>query len=355
MRIAQIATVSTPVRPDHAGSVELLVWLLSRELTRMGHDVTVFGAAGSEVECDFVATVPGTYGEAGTPDEWTLCEWANLAAAVAHAGRFNVVHSHVYTWGVPLSAVAAAPMLHTLHILPGDDDARLLRLNPAAAFTALSRFQWAEFPDLTPTAIVPHGVDPAAFTPRSEPGTYLAYLGRFIENKGPVDAIAVARAAGLPIVLAGPRNGYFDEHVAPLVDGDAVRYAGPVDTAGRDALLGGAAALVYPLREPEPFGLVQVEAMLCGTPVVAVAVGAVAEIVTPGVTGELAATVAGLPAAVDRARRLDRRVVRSAAERHFGVRRMADHYLRLYTGLHGQAAPVGSRSVWVPGPDLSTG
>ena len=330
MRIAQIATCTTPVRPDHAGSVELLVWLLSRELTRMGHDVTVFGAAGAAVDCEFVATLPGTYGDDGSPDDWNLCEWINLANALAQADRFDVVHSHVYTWGVPLSGVGRTPMVHTLHILPYDDDARTWRLHPAATVTALSRYQWAEFPDLTPAAIVPHGVDPAAFTPRAEPGAYLAYLGRFTENKGPLDAIAVARAVGMPLVLAGASNGYFEANVRPLVDGQRVVYAGPVDTRGRDALLGGSAALLYPLREPEPFGLVQVEAMMCGTPVVATSVGAVPEIVTAGVTGELATTPAGLAGAVGRAVRLDRRAVRQEAEARFGVRRMAADYLDVY-------------------------
>ena len=332
MRVGLISTCTTPVRADHAGSVELLVWLLSRELTRLGHDVTVFGCAGAEVNCEFVATLPGTYGEAGSPDDWNLCEWINLGRAVGHARRFDVMHSHVYTWGLPLSG--AGPMVHTLHIQPYDDDARTWRLNPAARVTALSRFQWAAFPDLTPAAVVPHGVDPAAFTPVYTAGDYLVYLGRFIANKGPVEAIGVARAAGLPIVLAGPGNDYFDAHVRPLVDGDRVRWVGPVDTAGRDALLGGAAALVYPLVEPEPFGLVQVEAMMCGTPVVATPIGAVPEIVTPGETGALA-TVDVMAAAVARAVRLDRRRVRAAAVARFGVRRMAEDYLRVYEAAAG--------------------
>jgi glycosyltransferase involved in cell wall biosynthesis len=330
MRIAQIATVSTPVRPDHAGSVEQLVWLLSRELSHMGHQVTVFGCAGANTECEFVATLPGSYGENGSPDDWNLCEWFNLSSAIAHADRFDVVHSHVYTWGLPLTNTCRTPMLHTTHILPYDDDAQTWRLVPGANVTALSKYQWAEFPDRKPLAIVPHGVNPEQFVFRSEPEDYLVYLGRFIENKGPLDAIVIARELGMTLRLAGPVSSYFDQHIRPMIDGQQIQYVGPVDPISRSSLLGGATALLYPLREPEPFGLVQIEAMMCGTPVVAPRLGAIPEIVDAGVTGELADSVADLPDAVLRARNLDRRKIREVAVSRFSARQMATHYLQLY-------------------------
>lgn len=330
MKIAQIATVSTPVRPDHAGSVELLVWLLSRELSRMGHQVTVFGCAGAETNCEFIPTLPGSYGDNGSPDDWNLCEWNNLSTAIAHADRFDVVHSHVYTWGIPLSRACRKPMLHTTHILPYDDDAATWRLHPEANVTALSKYQWAEFSDLKPLAVVPHGIDPDQFLFRQSPEDYLVYLGRFIENKGPLEAIAVARELGMRLLLAGPENAYFEEHVRPAVDGKLIQYIGAVDSSQRSALLGGARALIYPLREPEPFGLVQVEAMMCGTPVVATNLGAIPEIVEPGVTGEIADSIAGLSDAVGRAVKLERGAIRKSAEARFGIRRMAVDYLDLY-------------------------
>jgi glycosyltransferase involved in cell wall biosynthesis len=337
MRIAQISTVSTPVRRDHAGSVESLVWLLSRELTRLGHEVTVFGAAGSQVDCDFVQTLPGTYGDNGSPDDWNLCEWTNLAGAIARAGRFDVVHSHVYTWGIPLIGACPVPMVHTLHILPYDDDAAVWRLRPDAAVTALSKYQWAEFPDRSPVAIVPSGVDPDQFTVTGRAGDHLLYLGRFIENKGPLDAITAARSGGRDLILAGPESAYFTTAVKPLVDGKQIRYVGPVDTAERNRLLGSAAALIYPLREPEPFGLVQVEAMMCGTPVVAPPIGAVPEIVDGGVTGELVLATDQYAGAISRAAQLDRfRIARIARER-FAVRRMAEGYLDVYRRQIGRA------------------
>jgi glycosyltransferase involved in cell wall biosynthesis len=330
MRIAQIATLSTPVRPDHAGSVELLVWLLSRELSRMGHEVTVFGCAGAQTDCEFIQTMPGSYGENGCPDDWNLCEWINLSTAISHSEKFDVVHSHVYTWGIPLGRVSRAPMLHTLHILPYDDDAATWRLNPRANVTALSKFQWAEFPDRQPLAIVPHGIDPDQFTFCESPGDYLVYLGRLIENKGPLEAIKVAKEVGMKLLLAGPRSDYFDRQIAPHMDGDQIQFIGPVDAAQRSSILGNARALLYPLREPEPFGLVQVEAMMCGTPVVATNLGAIPEIVEPGVTGEIADSIDEMTDAVHRAIRLDRAAIRKSAEARFGVRRMAEDYLRLY-------------------------
>jgi glycosyltransferase involved in cell wall biosynthesis len=330
MRIAQIATLTTPVRPDHAGSVEQLVWLLSRELVRMGHEVTVFGCRGASVDCEFIETLPGSYGENGSPDDWNLCEWINLASAVAHADRFDVMHSHVYTWGLPLSRACRCPMLHTTHILPYDDDAAIWRLNPQAHVTALSNYQWSAFPDLQPMAIVPHGIDPDQFTFRAKPDDYLLYLGRFIENKGPLEAIRIAKQLGMRLILAGPSSEHFEQAVKPLIDGRQIQYAGSVDSAQRNALLGGAIALLYPLREPEPFGLVQIEAMMCGTPVVGPRLGAIPEIVDPGITGELADDVSGLAQTVSRAQRLDRNTIHATASARFSIRRMAEQYLSLY-------------------------
>src|SRR4051812_19721854 len=118
MRIAQVSTVGTPVRREGSDSIESLVWLLTRELIRLGHEVTVFAAAGSEVEGSLVTPLPGPYGNGGSPDDWQLCEWINLTRAVERSGRFDVLHCHAYLWGLPLQALSRAAMVHTLHVSP---------------------------------------------------------------------------------------------------------------------------------------------------------------------------------------------------------------------------------------------
>ncbi len=337
LRIAQIATVSTPVRRDHAGSVESIAWLLAREFTRRGHDVTTFGCAGGECEGTFVETLPGSYGENGSPDDWNACEWVNVCKAIERSADFDVVHSHAYLWGAAMTRVSRAPVLNTLHVMPYDDEATLWRLFPDANVSGISAFQWAALEGLEPCKIVPHGVDPDLFEVRDSPDDYVVYLGRFIANKGPVLAIEAARRAGVRIKLAGPRSDYFDSDVAPLVDGDHVQYVGPVDVAGRSMLLGGARALIYPLVEPEPFGLVQVEAMMCGTPVVATGIGAVPEIVDDGKTGyavQPSSSVADeLAARISTINRLDRRAIADAARCRFSSLEMAEAYVRIYRQL----------------------
>ena len=149
MRIAQIATLCTPVRRDRCGSVESVVWLLSRELSRMGYKVTVFATAGSEPddECELVATLPGPYGQAGSPDDWQLCEWINLCRAVQESGRFDVLHSHGYLLGLPLQPLSRSPMVHTYHVLPSSDQANSWRLANAPCVTAsLETFSGVLFP-----------------------------------------------------------------------------------------------------------------------------------------------------------------------------------------------------------------
>jgi glycosyltransferase involved in cell wall biosynthesis len=349
MRLALVSTLSTPVRPEGSDSVEGLVWLLSRELTALGHEVTVFAAAGSEVCGELVPTLPGPYGTAGSPDDWQLCEWINLCRAVKLSARFDVLHSHAYLWGLPLEPLARAPMVHTLHVTPYQDEARLWSLRPGARVTALSRFQWSAFPALRPAATIPHGVDPEQFTFRAQPEDYVCFLGRFIPGKGPLRAVAAARALRLRLLLAGPPNDYFREHVQPLVDGRSVEYVGWVSGPERDRLLGGARALLYPLEAPEPFGLVPVEAMMCGTPVVAMRLGAVPELLEEGVTGYTAATAEELAGQVPRTFALDRRRIRARAEERFSARRMAEQYAELYERLlvdEGAAGARGRSGAW---------
>jgi glycosyltransferase involved in cell wall biosynthesis len=151
-----------------------------------------------------------------------------------------------------------------------------------------------------------------------------------IEDKGPAKAIEIARAAGMPLILAGPAEEGFDEHIAPLVDGREVTYVGRVDPPERNRLLAGAAALLYPLLYPEPFGLVVIEAMACGTPVLATALGAVPELVEPGLTGYLAPSWEDLAALIPRALELDRPAIRERAVERFDYTRMVDLHEQLY-------------------------
>ena len=330
MRIAQIATVECPVRQKHAGSIEELVWLLTHELTRLGHEVTVFAAPGSETDGELVA---GPFETAGVPDDWQVCEWINLCRAIEQSGRFDVVHSHAYLWGMPLERLARAPMVHTLHTWPHKVDAQLWSLVPDACVTAISHAQWRAYPQLHPVAVIPHGVDSSQFTFRSQPQDYLCYLGRFTWGKDPCAAIAVAQALGMRLLLAGPEDEYYREHVAPLVDGKRVQYIGWVGGGDRDQLLGNARALLCPIRDPEPFGLVLVEAMLCGTPVAAMRLGAVPEVVDEGITGYSALSTEDYAEAVQKALALDRRRVRDRAAERFSAERMARQYAQVYRQL----------------------
>src|SRR5437868_4000302 len=160
MRVGLVSTLATRVRQCGSGSVEGLVWLLSRELTALGHEVTVFATAGSEPCGELVATLPGLYGADGSLDDWQTCEWVNLCEAVAQSGRFDVLHSHAYLWGLPLERLARCPMVHTFHLCPYENEARLRALVPDACVTAVSRWPWGAFPELPPAAVIPHGVYP---------------------------------------------------------------------------------------------------------------------------------------------------------------------------------------------------
>jgi len=326
-----VATVGYPVHPATGGSIELVVWHLAEQLVAMGHDVTVFATADSRTSGRLVPVLERGYCTPSPPiGDWLGCEWMNLAAAVERAGEFDVLHSHAYLYGLLLTRLARRPFVHTDHVSVHADQHAMARRYPEGRITAISWFQWAAYPDVALLATIHHGLDPSHLRPDGPPGDYLCFLGRLVPGKGPLGAIEVARRAGLPLVLAGPRTEYFTSVVEPLVDGAGVRWVGPVYGEAKASLLAGARALVFPVEEPEPFGLVMIEAMLCGTPVAALRRGAVPEIVTPGLTGHHAPDIDALVALMPEILRLDRAAVRRQAEARFSARRMAEEYLTAY-------------------------
>ena len=332
MRIAQVSTLASPVRRDQAASVEHLVWLLTRGLIELGHEVTVFASGNSRTNGELVAALPGPYGDKGVPIDWQLCEWINLCCAIEQSERFDVLHSHAYLWGLPLQPLSQAPMVHTLHIAPEEDSVRLWSMWPddacngciARPMAPISPVR-ANGDDLCMVSIRTN----SRFAPNQS--DYVCYLGRFTDAKGPLDAIAAARELDLRIILAGPDDAYYRQNIAPLVDGNMVEFIGYVGEMERSRLLGGARALLYPIRYQEPFGLVLVEAMMCGTPIAAMRLGAVPEIVDEDVTGCTTGNRAEFCQTVLRAMALDRTQVRRTAIARFSADRMVREYAELYT------------------------
>lgn len=340
LRIAQIAPVAAPVRQRTGRSIEQVVYLMTEELIRRGHDVTLFATADSETS----ARLESVYrrGYCDDPDlwDWRFHEALNAAAAFERAGEFDLIHSHCYYFALPFTRLVSTPVLHTDHIIVGPDVAGAYRRYPEAHVVAPSAAHARQLPGAA-TSVIHHGIDVDAFSPTIRHRGYVLFLGQMEAAKGPVLAVQAARECGLPLVMAGPAGEYYHEEVAPLVDGKQVSFVGAVGSKRRHELLAGAAALVFPVQQPEPFGLVMVEAMACGTPVAALSRGSVPEVVDPGVTGFLADAPGSLPEAIRSSLTLDRRRIRAAVERRFDYRRMVAEYEELYFRIRaGMAARV---------------
>lgn len=336
LRIAQVAPIAGPVTSDYTGSIEQLVWRLTEELVHEGHEVTLFATGDSRTSAALHAVYPQGYNDDGDLWDWHFHETMNAAAAFERAHDFDIIHSHAYHFALPFITLVDTPVVHTYHILPDDDIARAFARCSQAHVAAISHYQRRFFPGVADVAVVHHGIDTDAFPFNSERGDYLLFLGRLIPAKGPVEAIQLARRLGMRLVLAGPSDDdedYFRSEVVPLLDGRQAEYVGAVGLAERNCLLAGAAALLYPLTAPEPFGLVAIEAMACGTPVAALGVGAIPEIVEQGVTGyhtqDLESLATRLPATLA----LDRARIRQTAVARFDCRRMVDDYVTLYRRL----------------------
>ena len=220
---------------------------------------------------------------------WELYEMLNLAAAVERAAEFDIIHYEAayYPMSLAFARLCPTPLVQTLHHSPSAAEVALWSRYPEAPFVAISHEQARLLSGVNVVGTVLHGIDTDRFTFRETPDDYLLFLGRFTEGKGVLQAIEVARRAGMRLMLAAADEAYYHEKVAPLVDGTDIVYFGEADFDAKVKLYGGARALLYPIQAGEPFGLVLAEAMACGTPVAALDRGAVREIVDDGVTGRV--------------------------------------------------------------------
>ena len=341
LRIALIAPLWAKIPPDSYGGIELTVNLLLEELLNRGHEVTLFASG----DCKTRARLHPVCEEnllALMSDGRAFCSEYYINAAVAEAiraaGDFDVLHFHTGASSVPFAVTSPRPSVFTLHTSVIVDDLWVAARYPQVSLVGVSRSQ-VETIRPAPEVIY-NGCDFDAFTPGFERGRYFAFLGRMSDPKNPLGAIELARAAGMPLILAGePQNAieraYFEEKIMPQVDGKDVCYIGPVDHPAKNALLRDAAALLFPIRWSEPFGLVMIEAMACGTPVLGTRLGAVSEVVDQGVTGFSADRFEDLAGMIPDLLALDRRRVREQARQRFHFQTMVDGYERLYRKLAG--------------------
>jgi glycosyltransferase involved in cell wall biosynthesis len=338
LRIAVLAPPWFAVPPQRYGGTEAVVSLLVDGLVREGHDVTLFASGDSSTSARLVSCF-----DDARPDDLgtTQPELMHALTCVRESTRYDIVSDHTGALGLALSNLTPTPFLNTVHgTLAGEAGAlyrRVCELTPTAALVSLTESHRMTASDLPWAATIPNAIELDDHPCRMHSGgKYLFWLGRMSPDKGPVMAIEVARAAGMPLLLAGKlrcaaEQRYFDEEVQPLLGG-GVAYVGEIDLHERVRLLHGALALVNPLAWDEPFGLVMAEAMACGVPVIATPRGSVPEIVIPGQTGFIAATVHEMAAAVERCSEIEPRECRAVAELQYAPERMVGDYLDAFHG-----------------------
>ena len=356
MRIAQVAPLYEPVPPRLYGGTERVVSYLTEGLVRRGHDVTLFASGDSRTAARLSAVTERALRLDRTSRAALAADFSReLGRVFRNARDFDVIHCHVDYLAYPFASLVRTPTLHTLH---GRLDLSYLgpvfRDFPEVPLVSISNAQRAPLASLPLTwaGTVYHGMplDGSPFV--AQPDDYLAFLGRLSPEKQPEVAIEVAKRVGMPLKIAAKVDEsdreFVEQVIRPLLDDPLIEFIGEVEDDRKAAFLGGARALLFPIDWPEPFGLVMIEAMACGTPVIAYPGGSVDEVIDDGVTGYIVDSIDDAAAAVDRAGALSRRGIRRVFERRFAAARMADDYLAVYDRLIHEV-PDGRSHAAIPG------
>jgi glycosyltransferase involved in cell wall biosynthesis len=340
MRIAMLAPPWIPVPPPAYGGIEAMIALLCEGLVARGHDVTLLAAPGSSSAAELHTVLPEVHDDAIEKARYEADHVARafdlIDAATAAGAPYDVIHDHCGFTAFAMADRIGVPMVHTLHGPFTPDTCEFYERHARKAqAVALSRHQRSTAPQsLRIAGVIPNPIDVLDWPYREDKGDYVLWLGRMTWVKGPQRAVAAARAAGVPLVLAGPvqrgEEEFFAREVEPHVDGDSVRYVGEVGGEAKKRLLAGARALLMPIRWAEPFGIVMVEAMACGTPVIAFPEGAATDIVRDGVNGFLAADEDRMVEALRAVDQLDPATCRSHVSARYAVGEVAAAYAAVY-------------------------
>jgi glycosyltransferase involved in cell wall biosynthesis len=346
MRIAQVAPLFESVPPRLYGGTERVVYYLTEELVRQGHQATLFASGDSITSAELVPCTPRALRLDPDVRDSIPHQMLLLDKVRERAGDFDILHFHVDYLHFPLFRTEARRTLTTLHGRQDLADHMPFYAHfPEMPLVSISNAQRTPLARANFAATVYHGLPLDLHKPTFEPrGGYLAFLGRIAPEKRPDRAIAIARATGLPLKIAAKVDkvdeAYFREVIAPLLDGPGVEFIGEINEGEKTEFLGQAAALLFPVDWPEPFGLVMIEAMACGTPVLAFRCGSVPEIIDEGQTGRIVSSLEEAVQAIPDMLALDRKAVRARFEERFSVTRMAADYLKVYHKmLRWQAAP----------------
>jgi len=356
LRIAMLAPPWIEIPPAGYGGIEQVVDLLCRELVQRGHSVTLFAAPGTSSSATVRPLLdrphPDAIGAALYEADHVALAFEAVDLAATAGVPFDVVHDHSGFTALAMADRIATPVLHTLHGPFTDDTSRFYaRHGHKAAIVAISRGQLAKAPaGLTVSAVIPNPIDVGSWPLCRRKDDYLLWIGRMAADKGPHRAIDAARRAGRRLVLAGPiqpgQEGFFEREVRPRLDGERVQFVGEVGGVGKQELFARATALLMPIRWPEPFGMVMIEALACGTPVIAFPEGAASEIVIHGENGFLVKDEAEMAGAIAELGELDPGRCRASVSR-YAADGIAARYELVYRELASQERIAGDPSAVV--------
>ncbi|MER3490834.1 MAG: glycosyl transferase [Mastigocladus sp. ERB_26_2] len=340
MKIAQIAPLWEQVPPITYGGTELVVSRLTDELVRRGHEVTLFASGDSQTLARLEAGSPRALRLDKSIKEPVMYELMHVSKVYQHAAEFDIIHSHVGAWALPLASMVSTPTVHTLHGIFTRDNNKVFRQHHTQPYVSISDAQ--RLLNINYVATVYNGISVEKFPFFAQPQDppYLAFLGRLSPEKGPQHAIAIAKQTGWNLKMAGKVDvvdqKFFEQEIAPQIDGKQIEFLGEVNHLQKAELLGNAAITLFPITWCEPFGLVMAESMATGTPVIAMNMGSVPEVIAHDETGYVCQSYEEMAAMIPKALELNRQKCREHVENKFSVAQMVDGYEAVYEKIVGE-------------------